>query len=58
MIVNILRRLFALPLFVILIFILGVILIVIGFPYWIFTGNVEDHMKPLVHKIINWYWGK
>lgn len=59
MVVNILRRLFAIPLFIILIFIRGVIFIPIDIPYWIFTGNdIEDHMKPLVHKTINWYWGK
>ena len=56
---NIIRRLFAIPLFLILMMVLGISFIVIGTPYWIFTGNdIEDIMRPLVHKIINWYWGK
>ena len=59
MIVNIIRRLFAIPLFIILMFVLGISFIVVGIPYWIFTGNdIEDHLRPLVHKMIKWYWGK
>lgn len=59
MVVNIIRRLFAIPLFIILILILGISFIVIGIPYWIFTGNdIEHSLNPSVSKLINWYWGK
>lgn len=59
MVVNIIKRLFAIPLFIILIFTACISVIVIGIPYWIITGNdIEHSLNPLVHKTINWYWGK